>query len=85
MGILRMPPAVVLRHPDERVVEASAGAWECGRQGDWDEAESDTASVRRRFGFSVNTPRHWEHGTRQPEGSTRAYLLIINRAPDVVQ
>ena len=37
-----------------------------------------------RFGFSVNTLRHWEHGTRQPEGPTRAYLLVIDRAPDVV-
>ena len=38
-----------------------------------------------RFGFSVNTLRHWEHGSRQPEGPTRAYLLVIERAPDVVQ
>ena len=38
-----------------------------------------------RFGFSVNTLRHWEHGTRRPEGPTRAYLLVIDRAPDVVQ
>lgn len=36
------------------------------------------------FGFSVNTLRHWEHGTRQPEGPARAYLLVIARAPDVV-
>lgn len=38
-----------------------------------------------RFGFSVNTLRHWEHGTRLPEGPTRAYLLVIDRAPDAVQ
>jgi putative transcriptional regulator len=38
-----------------------------------------------RFGFSVNTLRHWEHGTRQPEGPTRAYLIVIDRAPDAVQ
>jgi putative transcriptional regulator len=38
-----------------------------------------------RFGFSVNTLRHWEHGTRQPEGPTRAYLLVIDRAPEAVQ
>jgi putative transcriptional regulator len=38
-----------------------------------------------RFGFSVNTLRHWEQGTRQPEGPTRAYLLVIDRAPEVVQ
>ncbi|HVT49059.1 MAG TPA: helix-turn-helix domain-containing protein [Vicinamibacterales bacterium] len=38
-----------------------------------------------RFGFSVNTLRHWEHGARQPEGPTRAYLIVIDRAPDAVR
>ena len=38
-----------------------------------------------RFGFSVNTLRHWEQGKRQPEGPTRAYLLVIDRAPKAVQ
>jgi putative transcriptional regulator len=38
-----------------------------------------------RFGFSVNTLRHWEQGKRQPEGPTRAYLLVIDRAPKTVQ
>jgi putative transcriptional regulator len=38
-----------------------------------------------RFGFSVNTPRHWEQGKRQPEGPARAYLLVIERAPKAVQ
>lgn len=38
-----------------------------------------------RFGFSVNTLRHWEQGKREPEGPTRAYLLVIARAPDAVQ
>jgi putative transcriptional regulator len=38
-----------------------------------------------RFGFSVNTLRHWEQGKRQPEGATRAYLLVIARDPDAVQ
>ena len=38
-----------------------------------------------RFGFSVNTLRHWEQGSRQPEGPTRAYLLVIDRAPLAVQ
>jgi putative transcriptional regulator len=37
------------------------------------------------FGFSVNTLRHWEQGKRQPEGPTRAYLRVIERAPRVVQ
>jgi len=38
-----------------------------------------------RFGFSVNTLRHWEQGSRQPEGPARAYLLVIERAPKAVQ
>jgi putative transcriptional regulator len=38
-----------------------------------------------RFGFSVSTLRHWEHGTRRPEGPTRAYLLVIERAPRAVE
>jgi putative transcriptional regulator len=38
-----------------------------------------------RFGFSINTLRHWEQGSRQPEGPTRAYLLVIDRAPQAVQ
>jgi putative transcriptional regulator len=37
------------------------------------------------FGFSVNTLRHWEQGSRQPEGPTRAYLLVIERDPAAVQ
>ncbi len=37
-----------------------------------------------RFGFSVNTLRHWEQGKRVPEGPTRAYLIVIERAPKVV-
>ncbi len=37
------------------------------------------------FGFSVNTLRHWEQGSRQPEGPTRAYLRVIERAPQAVQ
>ncbi len=38
-----------------------------------------------RFGFSINTVRHWEQGKREPEGPTRAYLLVIDRAPTAVQ
>ena len=38
-----------------------------------------------RFGFSINTLRHWEQGKREPEGPTRAYLLVIERAPHAVQ
>ena len=38
-----------------------------------------------RFGFSVNTLRHWEQGSRQPEGPTRAYLIVIDRDSQAVQ
>lgn len=38
-----------------------------------------------RFGFNVHTLRHWEHGIRQPEGPARAYLIVIDRAPQAVQ
>ena len=38
-----------------------------------------------RFGFSINTLRHWEQGMRAPEGPTRAYLLVIDRAPRAVE
>ena len=38
-----------------------------------------------RFGFSINTLRHWEQGKREPEGPTRAYLLVIDLAPKAVQ
>ena len=37
------------------------------------------------FGFSINTLRHWEQGKRVPEGPTRAYLLVIDRATKTVQ
>ena len=37
------------------------------------------------FGFSVNTLRHWEQGSRRPEGPARAYILVIHRAPKVVR
>jgi DNA-binding transcriptional regulator YiaG len=38
-----------------------------------------------RFGFSINTLRHWDQGKREPEGPTRAYLLVIDRAPAAIQ
>jgi putative transcriptional regulator len=38
-----------------------------------------------RYGFSINTLRHWEQGKRQPEGPTRAYLVVIDRAPRAVE
>jgi putative transcriptional regulator len=38
-----------------------------------------------RFGFSINTLRHWEQGRRVPVGPTRAYRLVIDRNPKAVQ
>ena len=38
-----------------------------------------------RFGFSINTLRHWEQGLRQPEGPARVYLLVIDREPEAVE
>ena len=38
-----------------------------------------------RFGFSINTLRHWEQGKRRPEGAARAYLLVIARVPKAVE
>jgi len=59
-------------------------------------ADIDVKSIRTRlnmtqdefagqFGFSVTTLRHWEKGTRRPEGSTRAYLIVIDRDPEAVR
>jgi len=38
-----------------------------------------------RFGFNINTLRHWEQGRRVPEGPTRAYLMVIDRQPEAVE
>ena len=38
----------------------------------------------QRFGFSVNTLRHWEQGKRYPEGPARSYLKVIDRDPEAV-
>lgn len=37
------------------------------------------------YGFSVHTLRQWERRNRVPEGPTRAYLLVIDRAPQLVR
>ncbi len=39
----------------------------------------------RTFGFNLSTLRHWEQKRRTPEGPTRAYLLVIDREPDMVR
>lgn len=38
-----------------------------------------------RFGFSIRTLEKWEQGVRQPESSARAYLVVIEKNPAVVE
>ena len=37
------------------------------------------------FRLSINTRHHWELAKPEPKWSTRTYLLVIVRAPRVVQ
>lgn len=37
------------------------------------------------FGLSLHALRTWEQGTRQPDPTARAYLRVIDVAPDVVR
>ncbi|MGA8670759.1 MAG: hypothetical protein WB679_12825 [Terracidiphilus sp.] len=36
------------------------------------------------FGFSLDAVKHWEGGRRIPDPSARAYLTIIDQAPEMV-
>ena len=38
-----------------------------------------------RFGFSIRTVEKWEQGIRQPTGSARAYLIVIQWNPEAVE
>jgi putative transcriptional regulator len=38
----------------------------------------------RRFGFTAARIRDWEQGRSRPDGAVRAYLLVIERAPEAV-
>jgi len=42
------------------------------------------ASFANQFGLSINALRNWEQGKRQPDPTARAYLKIIEKAPDLV-
>ena len=42
------------------------------------------ASFSARFGLSLHTLRNWEQGKRMPDPAARAYLKVIEQAPDVV-
>lgn len=37
------------------------------------------------FGLSLHTLRNWEQGHRIPDPAARAYLKVIETAPDIVQ
>lgn len=39
----------------------------------------------RRYGFSIDTLRHWEQGRRQPDGPARILLKIIESKPKLVE
>lgn len=58
--------------------------------------EMDVRAVRARtglsqdafassFGFTVHQVRQWEQGRNRPLGAMRAYLLVIDRRPEVVR
>ena len=36
------------------------------------------------FGFTVNQIRDWEQGRSRPLGGVRAYLMLIDRAPNEI-
>ena len=42
------------------------------------------SSFANRFGLSVYALRNWEQGKRLPDPAARAYLKVIEKAPDVV-
>lgn len=42
------------------------------------------SSFAARFGLSLHTLRNWEQGKRQPDPAARAYLKVIEKAPEVV-
>jgi putative transcriptional regulator len=37
------------------------------------------------FGFAVSCIRDWEQRRSKPDGAVRAYLMVIDRKPDVVR
>ena len=85
-----------IRRGLEEALACAEGSADISRYGIHIPADIDVKAIRTRlnmtqeefagrFGFSVNTLRHWEQGRRVPEGPTRAYLLVIDRNPKAVQ
>jgi putative transcriptional regulator len=42
------------------------------------------AAFANRFGLSIFALRNWEQGKRQPDPAARAYLKVIEKAPQTV-
>jgi putative transcriptional regulator len=42
------------------------------------------SAFANRFGLSIYSLRNWEQGKRQPDPAARAYLKVIEKAPEVV-
>jgi putative transcriptional regulator len=38
-----------------------------------------------RFGFSSRTLQHWEQGDRNPQGSAKVLLLLLQREPAIIE
>ena len=38
-----------------------------------------------RFGFSPRTLQHWEQGDRNPQGSAKVLLLLLQREPKMIE
>jgi putative transcriptional regulator len=85
-----------IRRGLEEALAYAEGTADASRYGVHVPADIDVKAIRTkldmtqeefagRFGFSINTLRHWEQGRRVPEGPTRAYLLVIKRNPKAVQ
>ncbi|HTT84492.1 MAG TPA: helix-turn-helix domain-containing protein [Rhizomicrobium sp.] len=85
-----------IRRGLEEALAYAEGTADTGRYAIHVPADIDVKAIRTRlnmtqeefagrFGFSINTLRHWEQGGRVPEGPTRAYLLVIDRNPKAVQ
>jgi putative transcriptional regulator len=43
------------------------------------------AEFAQRFGFAPARIRDWEQGRSRPDGAVRAYLMVIEREPHVVE
>lgn len=85
-----------IRRGLEEALAYAEGTADQSRYGVYVPADIDVRAIRTkldmtqeefagRFGFSINTLRHWEQGRRVPEGPTRAYLLVIKQNPKAVQ